>query len=602
MHSSDRRPAAMIRRPLDTPPPPPSPSLADAPPRRGDAARVFLTALAVFCAFAWVRDLFDADEARYSAVALDMLRSGDFVTPTENGMRFLDKPPLVYWGAAATMEALGPTPFAARLPCIAAGATLSALVFLFAAAWTGKRRAGWAAALVYATTAGGMGFSRGTVSMDMPLAACVAGALWAGWRALEDDGWRPRALLGICVGLGLLAKGPLAAVVPAVVAASWGVVGASWRRLARVAFSPLAWAVALAVAAPWYALCERANPGYLRHFIVYEHFRRYQEAGDRDFAPVWLYAAVLPTLLIPWTLALPGASIARPVTLGTRRPVRADLFAWAWALSLLVFYSLGRNRLFTYILPALPPLAILVGARLSEAAARGGAAWRWIVGTLCAAGGIAVLSAVVIGAWLWPERAGERIVGFLPAVDERMAPGALPLALGAIPLVLLPVLVRLAKSASARVAVATLAVAVGWWGGDLGAARVQSLASARELASLLAREARDDDWVVCLHLLPQGLRFYEDLYVRVAGRQKEIVEPWASADGKELLFPGSADDPKVLDRWLDSVWTSGRRVLLVARAARAQPFVARGGRVLATGLAGANKSDLVVVENRPRVP
>src|SRR5688572_15862213 len=69
------------------------------PARRGDAWRAFGGALIVFVALAWVRDLWDADEGRYAAVALDMRRSGDFVTPRENGMRFVDKPPLVYWAA-----------------------------------------------------------------------------------------------------------------------------------------------------------------------------------------------------------------------------------------------------------------------------------------------------------------------------------------------------------------------------------------------------------------------------------------------------------------------------------------------------------------------
>src|SRR5262245_13051130 len=126
--------------------PDPHLALPAEPPRRADVARVFLAAFAILAMLAWPRDLFDADEGRYAAVALDMLRSGDFITPREDGMRFLDKPPLVYWAAAASMEAFGPTPFSARIPCLAAGAALAAVVFLFGAAWTGSRRAGWAGA------------------------------------------------------------------------------------------------------------------------------------------------------------------------------------------------------------------------------------------------------------------------------------------------------------------------------------------------------------------------------------------------------------------------------------------------------------------------
>src|SRR5262245_62564253 len=108
--------------------------------RRGDAWRVFALALAFLAAFAWVRDLWDADEGRYAAVALDMRRSRDFVTPREDGMRFVDKPPLVYWVANVGFSALGVSPFAARLSSFAAGAALAAAVYSLAAAWTGRRR------------------------------------------------------------------------------------------------------------------------------------------------------------------------------------------------------------------------------------------------------------------------------------------------------------------------------------------------------------------------------------------------------------------------------------------------------------------------------
>ena len=103
------------------------------------------------------------------------------------------------------------------------------------------------------------------------------------------------------------------------------------------------------------------------------------------------------------------------------------------------------------------------------------------------------------------------------------------------------------------------------------------------------------DAAVCLDVFPQGIRFYADVSFLVAfapaDRQREIVEPWASLDGRGVLVPEGD---------VEALWASPRRVLLVARAARAKPWVDRGGRVLAERGAGAQRSDLVVVESRPR--
>src|SRR5258708_36895651 len=109
-----------------------------------------------------------------------MERTGDFVTPREDGMRFMDKPPLLYWGEVAAFRAFGPTPFSARFPTLVAGAALAAFAFLFGGAWTGSRRAAWAGALVLAPPGGARGCSR-PPTRDTPLAAPRPAAPWFGW-------------------------------------------------------------------------------------------------------------------------------------------------------------------------------------------------------------------------------------------------------------------------------------------------------------------------------------------------------------------------------------------------------------------------------------
>lgn len=563
----------MPARPSPAPLAAPTPA-SGPPPRARDAAAATLVAFALLVAFAGVRDLWDADEGRYGTVALDMVRSGDLRTPREHGMRFMDKPPLVYWMAAAAYTVLGPTPLAARLPCIVCGAALAGLAFLFAGRFTASRRAGWCAALVVATSGGGMGFSR-TVTMDMGLSASIAGALYALLAGLGDPRRRWRVALGACVGAGLLFKGPLVVVATGLVAAAWAALGVSWRATLRTALAPTAIVTALLVAGPWYALMEQANPGYLEHFVAYEHFRRFREPGHRDFAPVWLYAAVLPLFLVPHTLLLKGARLAATLPVPSRRAVSAQRAAWAWVVVLLLFFSAGRNRLFTYALPIFLPLAVLCGSRLAALADDPAFRRR-------------VLLAPAIGAAL----AAATGVALALGVVERVPPAAGWIgAAGVLPLALLPLL-RL-RTATTRIAAYALCAAVLWWGVDLAAARFDARRSPRALAEFLAAEARAGERIVFVDLLPQGLRFRRpDLWVSVAGKQPEIVEPWASRDGGGRLMTKEA---------LDALFAGPERVLVVARARKAAPFLERGGRPLATELAGAQRDDLVVVENRPRL-
>jgi 4-amino-4-deoxy-L-arabinose transferase-like glycosyltransferase len=562
-----------------SPDPPAGPPTSPAERRLPAPLLAFLLAFAALAPFAWARDLWDADEGRYGAVALDMVRSGDYVTPREAGMRFMDKPPLLYWMEAGAIRVLGPVSFAARLPCLLAGAALATFVFLLARDWTGRERAAWFAAGVAATSAAGVGFSRVSPTTDMPLAAALTGALLFAQRALASDAGRWRVGLGACLGLALLAKGALAFAIPGVVALSWVVVGVDVRRVLRVALSPTAWAVALAIAAPWYALVEARNPGYLEHFLLYEHWGRFSEKGHRDFVPWWLYVPVLAGMVAPWTPFLVGARLPRALPVGRGgREVSATRLAWAWAVGVLLFLSVGKSKLFTYALPAVPPLLALAGARVeavvSGARPRGPAFWALAVGLLVTLAGLALASGY----------ATRR--GWLP--EPRVADAGWLAAVGGFTLVSASVAAAYARSPAGRGALLFAGLAVLWWCCDLGAARLDDLRSARALAGVLVRESQPGDVVVTLDRYPQGLRWYADVDAKIAGRQREIVPPWSTLDGKGRLL--SHDD-------LRALWKTSTRVLLVGRGIDLRVDYP-DGRHVAGPLAGAQRTDLYVVSNR----
>ena len=596
--STDRPPNEPEARAIGAPPPSPAaPTLAapflapDLPSgaagtRRTDAVVAFLLALLLLSAFAGVRDLWDSDEGRYAGVALDMMRANDLVTPRENGMRFVDKPPLLYWMTIGAYQVFGVTPFAARFADIVAGAAWCAIAFAFAGQWTGRRRAAWFAAMIGATCLGGMGFSR-SVTTDMPLSACVAGALLAAWHGLRSDGWRPRVALGVAVGLGLLSKGALGAVLPALVGFTWAALGARWDRVLRLLVSPVAWLTAIAVAAPWYVVMELRNPGYLEHFVLYEHWGRFSKKGPRSFAPVWIYAAALLGFLIPWPHLLWKARIRNVITgPWLRGSCAGGRFAWGWAISVLVLISIGKSRLYTYILPALLPLVVIVAARLdailSDPDPRPARRLAWITAIPAILG----IPVAILGWTGAPYHWNISQLG-----DPRGAAAAGPVVFGALGLALMPLFFRLLATPARRATALVLASAALLYSVDLGMAAVDFVRSPRDLAAVLAREQRGGADVVCLDVFPQGLRFYEDVFFKVAGKQGEIVPPWSEKDGKGILLTEAE---------LLALWRGPTRVVLAVREGKSAPYAKGSAELLASKLSGGQKSDILVLSNRPK--
>ncbi|MDB6000531.1 MAG: glycosyl transferase family 39, partial [Rhizobacter sp.] len=114
------------------------------------AWRVFLVAFAWLACLAWMRPLFLPDEGRYVGVAWEMVHSGNWLTPTLDGLPFFHKPPLFYWITALALQLFGPHEWAARSASVLAGSATVAAVYSTVRGWLGDREAKMAA-LVLAT-------------------------------------------------------------------------------------------------------------------------------------------------------------------------------------------------------------------------------------------------------------------------------------------------------------------------------------------------------------------------------------------------------------------------------------------------------------------
>jgi 4-amino-4-deoxy-L-arabinose transferase-like glycosyltransferase len=335
-------------------------------------------------AFAWFanlgqRDLFNTDEGRYAEISREMVASGDWLTPRLDGLKYFEKPPLQYWATAAAFEAFGQSAWSARLWTALTG-FLGVLFTAYAAARLFGAQAGRAAGLILGGSLMWVIMGHAS-SLDMGVSFFLSVAVSAFALAQRDGAPPGGRLRWMLVGwaacaLATLSKGLIGIVLPAGAVALYVLWQRDWRLLARLELGA-GLALFLAIAAPWFVLVSLKNHEFARFFFVHEHFERFLNKGHGRFQPWWYFLPLLALGLVPWTLALPGAlgSAAR------RRPLLAfqpQRFLLAWSVLVFVFFSISDSKLFGYILPIFPALAMLLGDWLPRAGSR---ALAWLCAT-----------------------------------------------------------------------------------------------------------------------------------------------------------------------------------------------------------------------------
>ena len=340
-------------------------------PRRIPRALWLVLPLAFFLYFYHLAaiGLIGPDEPRYAAVARTMAVSGDWITPHLLGQPWFEKPPLLYWMEAFFFRAgFGPE-MAPRLPIALLAAAFLGFFWWILTREFGERCAGFATAIL--GTSGAWIVSSQIGTTDLPLAATYSAAMLLAlpWVRRREPALLPWA--AACLGLAVLAKGPVALALACPIAIPWK--RPYWRELGlgiRTLLRPRVVIPFLAVTLPWYALCTRANGwAFLKEFFWIQNVQRFvsSSAVGNHGQPFWYFGPVLLALLLPWTPLL---------LLACRRALYADrgrLFLLIWAALWLVFFSKSANKLPSYILPMVPAAAALLGIALAEA--RSAAAW-----------------------------------------------------------------------------------------------------------------------------------------------------------------------------------------------------------------------------------
>jgi 4-amino-4-deoxy-L-arabinose transferase-like glycosyltransferase len=397
--------------------------------------------------------LWDDDEPKNASCTLAMLAADDWIVPRFNGALRSDKPPLVNWLQMAGYAVLGQNESGARvasavltigtslLTAAAAAALFPALplVGLWAGlamgtcVWTGVagRAATPDAALCFCTTLALALMARFTMRRGDRDPGAVTGLTMPA-----------AAVVGAALGAAVLAKGPVGLVLPLAAFLAWAwwqamaTADPSHRWFARAASGVAAaiatvrpftiTAVAVLVAAPWYALVwQRTGGQWIHDFLFVHNVQRFSGPLEGHGGPPFYYLIVLAVGFFPWsivaalTLAHAWSALARP----TLAPGLRLLGAWAGVW--LACFTLAGTKLPGYVWPAYPALAVATSAFLerwrldpSVVSAR----WMNIGWTILAVAGAGIAIGLPTAvASVAPESLALGLIGLVPCVAAGFA-------------------------------------------------------------------------------------------------------------------------------------------------------------------------------------
>ena len=301
-----------------------------------------------------------------------MAESGDFITPRLYGKPWFEKPPLYYWTTALSFKLLGVSETTARLP-----SAFFALLATLAMSWLAWRTFGAETArwllLLMPTSVGLIGFSHAAAT-DMPFAATLTVALVAA-AVLLDPLPRPTRsassafqasslvkwsiVFGLFLGLAVLAKGPAALILFGGTVFFWAVATKRWHETLRL-LHPMGIVAFCVMALPWYILCAIRNPDFFHVFIIEHNFKRFLTPEFQHIQPFWYYAGIMLIAFLPWTAMLLWAMVAGANHIRRTVPSPLTIFLICWSIFCVAFFTISRSKLAGYILPAVPPIGLLL--------------------------------------------------------------------------------------------------------------------------------------------------------------------------------------------------------------------------------------------------
>ena len=337
----------------------------------GISATVILAALFTLFYLAPLNNsaLWQPDETRYAEISREMTQSGDWVTPRLLGNRYFEKPVAGYWINSISQSLFGRNNFAVRFGSALSTGISATLVFCLAMLMWKRRDTALMASLIFLTMILVLGMGTYT-TLDPLLCMWLTAAMFCSYLALKAESSKAKAmtyaLLGLACGMAFMTKGFIAlafavvAVFPAAI---------HQKKLADLfLYGPLAVIAAILFCLPWIIAINLREPDFWNYFFWVEHIQRFAQDNAQHKAPFWYYAPLFIAACLPWSGLLPGALVKG---FKERAPRPELFFLLCWVLMPLLLLSVAKGKLITYILPCIPPVALLMAFYAQDCSTNG---------------------------------------------------------------------------------------------------------------------------------------------------------------------------------------------------------------------------------------
>lgn len=333
-----------------------------------------------------VTTLFDVDEAVFAEATKEMVKTGDFITPTYNGVNRYDKPILFYWAMAASYKTFGINEFAARVPSAVAGVLLALSIFFFIRRFLGDKYAVWST-ISFVLSIFFFVYSHAAVT-DMLLTLFITLSLFSFYLFDDDPCISPSARNIYSYGfylfsaLAFLTKGLIGIVFPFGIAIIYLMI-ARGPKATKKLFNMKGILLFLIVSGPWYGAQLAVNGmEFVDQFFIKHHFARYMDVISGHRGPFYYFIPVLLIGLFPWIVFLPSGiktvikesnlvALIKTIFDDKKEKILSHtasvgLLALIWFAVIFIFFSFSTTKLPNYILPSIPAVAILISLGLSK--------------------------------------------------------------------------------------------------------------------------------------------------------------------------------------------------------------------------------------------
>lgn len=311
--------------------------------------------------------LHSPDGGRYAEIPREMVATGDYITPHLNGIKYFEKPPLFYWLQAISIKAFGVNDLAVSIvnALLALG---SVLLVYFIGLKIYNRLSGILASFIFATTSLVFALTR-VITLDVAFTFFLTGSVGAFLLATRMPLGSKRNvyiwMMYVFASLAVMTKGLVGIIFPGMIVLIWTIIFNTWHDLKtyRIISGTL---IFLLIVLPWHILVQIKNPEFLHFYFIEQHFFRYLTDYANRSQQWWFLPVVFIGGLYPWLIFLPQTIIHQvPRQFSKWQQCKATIFLLIWAASIYIFYTFSNSQLIPYILPAFPPIVVLIGNYLA---------------------------------------------------------------------------------------------------------------------------------------------------------------------------------------------------------------------------------------------